>query len=85
MDIRDLEKRISNEIEYVKSLINERLDEVNILIKKESNYLQPKTIEQLNLEKKIVSKELIVLQELERRVMGSFKEFKKENADSKII
>lgn len=34
MDIRDLEKRISNEIEYVKSLINERLDEVNILIKK---------------------------------------------------
>lgn len=45
MDIRDLEKRISNEIEYVKSLINERLDEVNILIKKESNYLQPKTIE----------------------------------------
>ena len=77
MDIRDLEKRISNEIEYVKSLINERLDEVNILIKKESNYLQPKTIEQLNLEKKIVSKELIVLQELERRVMGSFKEFKK--------
>lgn len=77
MDIRDLEKRISNEIEYVKSLLNERLDEVNILIKKESNYLQPKTIEQLNLEKKIVSKELIVLQELERRVMGSFKEFKK--------
>ena len=77
MDIRHLEKRISNEIEYVKSLINERLDEVNILIKKESNYLQPKTIEQLNLEKKIVSKELIVLQELERRVMGSFKEFKK--------
>lgn len=77
MDIRDLEKRISNEIEYVKSLINERLDEVNILIKKESNYLQSKTIEQLNLEKKIVSKELIVLQELERRVMGSFKEFKK--------
>lgn len=77
MDIRDLEKRISNEIEYVKFLLNERLDEVNILIKKESNYLQPKTIEQLNLEKKIVSKELIVLQELERRVMGSFKEFKK--------
>ena len=77
MDIRDLEKRISNEIEYVKSLINERLDEVNILIKKESNYLQRKTIEQLNVEKKIVSKELIVLQELERRVMGSFKEFKK--------
>jgi len=77
MDIRDLEKRISNEIEYVKSLLNERLDEVNVLIKKESNYLQPKTIEQLNLEKKIVSKELIVLQELERRVMGSFKEFKK--------
>lgn len=77
MDIKDLEKRISNEIEYVKSLLNERLDEVNILIKKESNYLQPKTIEQLNLEKKIVSKELIVLQELERRVMGSFKEFKK--------
>ena len=77
MDIRDLEKRISNEIEYVKSLLNERLEEVNILIKKESNYLQPKTIEQLNLEKKIVSKELIVLQELERRVMGSFKEFKK--------
>lgn len=77
MDIRDLEKRISNEIEYIKSLLNERLDEVNILIKKESNYLQPKTIEQLNLEKKIVSKELIVLQELERRVMGSFKEFKK--------
>jgi hypothetical protein len=77
MDIRDLEKRISNEIEYVKLLLNERLDEVNILIKKESNYLQPKTIEQLNLEKKIVSKELIVLQELERRVMGSFKEFKK--------
>ena len=77
MDIRDLEKRISNEIEYVKSLLNERLEEVNILIKKESNYLQPKTIEQLNLEKKIVSKELILLQELERRVMGSFKEFKK--------
>lgn len=77
MDIKDLEKRISNEIEYVKFLLNERLDEVNILIKKESNYLQPKTIEQLNLEKKIVSKELIVLQELERRVMGSFKEFKK--------
>ena len=77
MDIRDLEKRISNEIEYVKLLLNERLDEVNILIKKESNYLQPKTIEQLNLEKKLVSKELIVLQELERRVMGSFKEFKK--------
>ena len=77
MDIRDLEKRISNEIEYVKFLLNERLEEVNILIKKESNYLQPKTIEQLNLEKKIVSKELIVLQELEYRVMGSFKEFKK--------
>lgn len=77
MGIKDLEKRISNEIEYIKSLLNERLDEVNILIKKESNYLQPKTIEQLNLEKKIVSKELIVLQELERRVMGSFKEFKK--------
>jgi hypothetical protein len=77
MDIKDLEKRISTEIEYIKSLLNERLDEVNVLIKKESNYLQPKTIEQLNLEKKIVSKELIVLQELERRVMGSFKEFKK--------